>query len=52
MTYFTKLANGKHYFYGCESFGKTRAVISSGAGFFQLPVRIGTSNEVVDIQLV
>lgn len=51
VTYFTKLANGKHYFYGLEQFGKTSAVISSGAGFFQLPVRIGTSNEIVDLQL-
>lgn len=49
VTYFTKLANGKHYFYGHEIFGKTHAVISSGAGYFQLPVRIGTSNEVVEI---
>ncbi len=51
VTYFTKLANGKHYFYGHEMFGKTHAIISSGAGFFQLPVRIGTSNEIVDIHL-
>ena len=51
VTYFTKLANGKHYFYGHEQFGKTHAIISSGAGFFQLPVRIGTSNEIVDLHL-
>ena len=51
VTYFTKLANGKHYFYGHEQFGKTYAIISSGAGFFQLPVRIGTSNEIVDIHI-
>lgn len=50
-TYFTKLANGKRYFYGHEQFGKTHAVISSGAGFFQLPVRIGTSNEIVDLHI-
>ena len=48
---FTKWANGKHYFYGLEQFGKTHAIISSGVGFFQLPVRIGTSNEVVDIRI-
>lgn len=52
VTYFTKLANGKHYFYGHEIFGRTHAVISAGAGFFQLPVRIGTSNEIVDIHLL
>lgn len=51
VTYFTKLANGKHYFYGHEQFGKMHAIISSGAGFFQLPVRIGTSNEIVDIHI-
>lgn len=48
---FTKWANGKRYFYGYERFGKTNAIISSGVGFFQLPVRIGTSNEVVDIRI-
>ncbi len=48
---FTKWANGKHYFYGHEKFGETHAIISSGVGFFQLPVRIGTSNEVVDIRI-
>lgn len=48
---FTKWANGKHYFYGHEQFGKTHAIISSGVGYFQLPVRIGTSNEVVDIRI-
>ena len=52
VTYFTKLANGRRYFYGHEIFGRTHAVISAGAGFFQLPVRIGTSNEIVDIQLL
>lgn len=51
VTFFTKLANGKHYFYGHEQFGKTHAIISSGAGYFQLPVRIGTSNEIVDIHI-
>lgn len=51
VTYFTKIANGKHYFYGYERFEKTQAIISSGVGFFQLPVRIGTSNEIVDIHL-
>lgn len=51
VTYFTKLANGKHFFYGYEQFGKTQAIISSGAGYFQLPVRIGTDNEIVDIRL-
>lgn len=51
VTLFTKWANGRHYFYGHETFGKTHAIISSGAGFFQLPVRIGTNSEVADIHL-
>lgn len=51
VTYFTKLANGKHYFYGHEQFGKMHAIISSGAGYFQLPVRVGTSNEIVDLHI-
>ena len=51
VTYLTKWANGKHFFYGHEQFGKTQAVISSGVGFFQLPIRLGTDNEIVDIRL-
>ena len=47
----SRLANGNHFFYGCEKFGDAYAVISSGAGYFQLPVRIGTDNEVVEIRL-
>lgn len=51
LTLFTKWANGKRCFYGHEVYGKTHAVITSGAGFFQLPIRIGTSNEIVDIRI-
>ena len=51
VNFFTRWANGRHYFYGHESFGQTQAFISSGAGYFQLPVRIGTSNEVVSLLL-
>lgn len=50
-TIFTRWANGRRFFYGRESFGRTEAVLSSGAGFFQLPVRIGTDSEVVEIRL-
>lgn len=49
MDFFTKWANGKHYFYGHETFGTTQAIISSGAGYFSLPVRIRSNNEVVEI---
>lgn len=51
VTYFTKWANGKHYFYGHEVFGKTHAIICAGTGFFELPVRLGTDNEAADIHL-
>lgn len=51
LTIFTELANGKHYFYGHETYGKTQAVITSGIGFFQLPIRIGSSSEAVEINL-
>ena len=51
VTYFTKWANGKYYFYGHEVFVKTHAVICAGTGFFQLPVRLGTDNEAADIHL-
>ena len=50
-TLFTKWANGKDYFYGYMIFGKTHAVITSGAGFFQLPIRVATNHEVVSIFL-
>ena len=49
MDFFTKWANGEHYFYGQETFGNTQAIISSGAGYFNLPLRVGSDNEVVEI---
>lgn len=51
MDFFTRWANGDHFFYGKEQFGDTQAIISSGAGYFNLPIRIGSSNEVVQIIL-
>lgn len=48
---FTKWANGKRYFYGYEKFGTTHAVITSGVGFFELPVRICSSNEIAELQI-
>lgn len=50
VTIFTKMADGARFFYGHERFGATHAVITSGAGFFQLPVRLGTSSEVVEVR--
>lgn len=51
ITLFTKWANGKDNFYGHSVTGKTHSIITSGVGFFELPMRIGTSNEIVDIHL-
>jgi len=51
ITVFTKWANGKKCFYGHHITGKTHSIITSGVGFFELPMRLGTSNEIVDIHL-
>lgn len=48
---FTRLAAGKDYFYGYVTHGRTQAVISSGTGFFQLPIRIGSNSEIVSLEL-
>lgn len=48
----TKWAYGAPRFGGHHSWGKTHAVISAGCSVFQLPVRVGTSNEVVAIDLL
>ena len=45
----TRIALGKQRFYGNHIIGKTHAVVTSGAGFFNLPVRLGTSNEIVNL---
>lgn len=50
-TVVTRMAVGRTHFYGQHTFGNTHAVISSGAGFFNLPVRLGTHNEIVDLIL-
>ena len=51
VTIFTRLANGKDFFYGYHKHGKTHSIITSGVGFFELPVRLGSSNEIVDIRI-
>ena len=45
----TRIALGKQRFYGHHIIGKTHTVVTSGAGFFNLPVRIGTSNEIAEL---
>lgn len=51
VTIFTKLANGKRYFYGLNQIDNTYGITTAGVGFFELPIRLGTRNEVVDIKL-
>jgi len=51
VTTFTRLANGKDCFYGYHKNGKTHTIITSGVGFFELPVRLGSSNEIADIRI-
>jgi len=45
----TRIALGKQRFYGHHIIGNTHAVVTSGVGFFNLPVRLGTDNEVVEL---
>lgn len=44
---FTRLAYGKQGFYGCFKEKNTQSIVSSGAGFFQMPMRIGSNSEIV-----
>lgn len=44
---FTKMAYGKEEYYGFHKEQDTYSVISSGAGFFQMPMRIGSNSEIV-----
>jgi len=50
-TLFTKMAYGKRGFYGYFQTEQTHSVVSSGAGYFQLPVRFGTNSEIVVIDV-
>lgn len=49
---FTKWAYGTDRFWGHHQLGKTHVIVSAGCSVFQLPVRIGTDNEVVSIDLL
>lgn len=51
-TLLTKWFCGRRFFYGHQRFGSTQAVITSGAGFFNLPIRVGSSSEVVSLRLL
>lgn len=50
-TLFTKWAYGNRGFYGHFQTGDSHSIVSSGAGYFQLPIRLGTNSEVVVIHL-
>ena len=41
----------KNHFYGQATFEETQVVISAGTGYFQLPIRLGTNSEIVEIIL-
>ena len=45
----TRVALGKQRFYGHHKVGNTHTVVTSGAGSFNLPVRLGTSNEIAEL---
>lgn len=49
MNYFTRYYYGKKYVYGYSREGKTQSIVSSGTGFFQTPIRVGTRSEIVCI---
>ena len=46
-----RISVGKTCFYGLQKIGTSRILISSGAGCFNIPIRLGTHNEVVKIVL-
>ena len=48
---FTKLAYRKRGYYGYYTDGTTKSVVSSGAGYFQMPMRVGSNSEIVVLHL-
>ena len=48
---FTKLAYGKRGYYGYSKSDNTQSIVSSGVGFFQMPMRIGSNSEIVIINI-
>lgn len=51
MSLITRRAVGRDYFYGLSRHGHTTCIITSGAGYFGLPMRVGTHCEVVCLTL-
>lgn len=50
-TFFTRYWYGKDYYHGKHIQNGTCSIVSAGTGYFEIPVRIGTDNEIVKIQL-
>lgn len=48
---FTKLAYGKQGYYGYYREKSTQSIVSSGVGYFQMPMRIGSNSEIVAINM-
>ncbi len=48
---FTKMAYGKQGYYGYYKDKKTQSIVSSGVGFFQMPMRVGSNSEIVIIEI-
>ena len=48
----TRIAVGKQKLYGHHQIGNSHSIITSGAGIFNLPIRLGTYNEVVELIIV
>lgn len=48
---FTRLAYGKQGYYGYFKENDTQSIVSSGVGFFQMPMRIGSNSEIVILNI-
>ena len=51
MDLLTKAAYGRKRFWGKHKIKSTWLIVSAGAGYFQLPLRVGSKNEVVCLEL-
>ncbi len=51
MSVYTRIRNGKELHYGHSVTGNTHSIVTSGAGFFSVPLRLGSDNEIADIHL-
>ena len=51
MDLVTKAVYGKERFWGHWNIEETHVVTSAGAGYFQMPLRINTKNEIVSLEL-